>query len=743
VRRRLLAAVLPVAAVAFAWASLERAPEQVVFVAVAGVTLLAAVPRTLRSRTAVAGAVLIGLTLLYAGSTATAMRDVADRGLRDFYAVPLPFDPLAHPEMHALVALATVMFGLTIAVTAGSRPLVAAAMAAGGVAWPATILPAQNTLAMGGLALLAALWPVVVTGARDRRGFVPGIAVLACVVVVATAAAGAGARPSTAALGWESWDLFGNSRAGQAVALIWSSNYGGIDFPAKETTVLRIVAPRRALYWRATTLDSFAGDRWLETLYATARPGAARTLPRDELLPSSASSRRGWVKQEVEVRALVDDHVIAAGQPMEIAADSDRRIFYLSGGVMRAPDGLGQMRHYTVWSYAPRPTPAALVRSPPAYPPALERYLDVGRTIVPPFGAPGRTAAVSALFSNDLYQQLWPYEATWREGRRLTARARSPYEATVAIERWLRSDGGFTYDEHPPAPAGLPPLVDFLERTKRGYCQQFAGTMALMLRYLGIPSRVAVGFTSGTWKDGAWTVTDHDAHAWVEVWFAGQGWLPFDPTPGRGRLSATYTNASDSADAIRALGTGRFLDLGSRATTVPARGVARKEQPGGRSIHWSLIVPFAALVVALVVALAGLALTKSLQRYRRAATSDPRHRASAARGELAAFIRDQGSPVAGTASITELVVELRRLGVGSDAFAAAFARARYGPPSGASGAADDTRRELRRVLSMLRTRLGPGRRIRGFLTVRSLRARARRDPQGASRSGESAVSPRA
>jgi transglutaminase-like putative cysteine protease len=718
VLRRLFAAALPVAAVAFAWASLESAPERLLLVAAAGATLLGAVPAQLRSRAAVAGSVLIGLTLVLAGSTPTVLRAMGSRGLRDFYAVTLPFDALAHPEMHVLVVLAGSLFGLVIAVTAGSRPFVAAAVTAGGVAWPATILPARNTLAMGVLALLAALWPVVVAGVRDRRGLVAGAAVLACVVVVAAVAAGAGARPSTAALDWESWDLFGGTRAGQTVALVWSSNYGGIDFPAKKTTVLRIVAPRRALYWRATTLDSFAGDRWVEALYGTALSGATRTLPRDDLLPAGASSRRDWVKQEVEVRALVDDHVIAVGQPMEIAAGSDRRIRYLSGGVMRAPGGLGQMRRYTVWSYAPRPTPATLVRSPPAYPPALERYLDIGRTTVPPFGAPGRTAAISAVFGNELYEQLWPYEASWREARRLTAKARSPYEATIAIERWLRSSGGFTYDEHPPAPTGLPPLADFLERTKRGYCQQFAGAMALMLRYLGIPARVAVGFTSGTWKDGAWTVTDHDAHAWVEAWFAGHGWLAFDPTPGRGTLSATYTNASDSADAIRALGTGRFFGLGARTRTARARGVAREEQPGGRSVHWSLIVPFSAFVVAL----AALVLTKSLRRYRRYATGDPRGRAAAARAELAAFMRDQGSPVAGTASVAELAVELRSLGVGSDAFAAAFSRARYGPLAGAAAAADDTRKELRRVLAILRTRLGPRRRIRGFLAVRSLRA---------------------
>ena len=417
------------------------------------------------------------------------------------------------------------------------------------------------------------------------------------------------------------------------------------------------------------------------------------------------------------MRALVDAHVIGASQPMEIAAGQERGIRFLSGGVMMAPGGIGDMRRYTVWSYAPAPSPASLVKSPPRYPRSLARYLDVGRTVVPPYGAPGRAAAVSGIFADDLYQQLWAYEPMWREASRLTAKARSPYEATITIERWLRSAGGFGYDEHPPAAVGEPPLVDFLVRSKLGYCQQFAGTMALMLRYLGIPARVAVGFTSGTWNDGTWTVTDHDAHAWVEAWFAGHGWLTFDPTPGRGTLSATYTNASDSADAIRALGTGRFLGAGSFAPTTPRRGVATPEVATSTGVPWRLIVPLA-LVAALLL---GLALLKSGARWRRARTDDPRRRAAAARAELAAFIRDQGSQVPPSASVHQLSLELRARGVGTDAFAAAFARARYGPPASAAVAADETRRELGRILSLLRTRLGPGRRIRGFLTVRSLR----------------------
>ena len=95
-----------------------------------------------------------------------------------------------------------------------------------------------------------------------------------------------------------------------------------------------------------------------------------------------------------------------------------------------------------------------------------------------------------------------------------------------------------------------------MTKTKRGYCQHFAGAMALMLRYLGIPARVAAGFSSGVYDEERkqWTVYDRDAHTWVEVWFNGYGWLPFDPTPGRGTLAGPYTTSSTRFDATGAAG---------------------------------------------------------------------------------------------------------------------------------------------------------------------------------------------
>src|SRR5688500_14343072 len=107
--------------------------------------------------------------------------------------------------------------------------------------------------------------------------------------------------------------------------------------------------------------------------------------------------------------------------------------------------------------------------------------------------------------------------------------------------------------------------------------------MALMLRYLGIPARVAAGFTSGALdsEESTWTVTDRNAHTWVEVWFRGYGWLPFDPTPARGRLAGAYTSASlgfrdrEALEGLRAAST-QIGGEGRRAIEQVSRHLARE-----------------------------------------------------------------------------------------------------------------------------------------------------------------------
>jgi hypothetical protein len=99
----------------------------------------------------------------------------------------------------------------------------------------------------------------------------------------------------------------------------------------------------------------------------------------------------------------------------------------------------------------------------------------------------------------------------------------------------------FTYSQDVPARDDSFTLLDFLTRSRAGFCQQFASAMAVMLRSLEIPARVAVGFTPGTFDPDTQTrhVTTKEAHSWVEVLFPSYGWLAFEPTPGRSNPIAT------------------------------------------------------------------------------------------------------------------------------------------------------------------------------------------------------------
>ncbi|MGJ6961369.1 transglutaminaseTgpA domain-containing protein [Streptosporangium sp. G11] len=123
---------------------------------------------------------------------------------------------------------------------------------------------------------------------------------------------------------------------------------------------------------------------------------------------------------------------------------------------------------------------------------------------------------------------------------RETERGSSPYEQAIQLQEFFTESGGFTYSLATQGHDG-PALTDFLIRNRTGYCEQFAASMAVLARVLGIPSRVAIGYTGGSVTSSGWQVRTHDSHAWPELYFEGTGWLRFEPTPagGAGQGSAT------------------------------------------------------------------------------------------------------------------------------------------------------------------------------------------------------------
>jgi hypothetical protein len=259
--------------------------------------------------------------------------------------------------------------------------------------------------------------------------------------------------------------------------------------------------------------------------------------------------------------------------------------------------------------------------------------------------------------------------------------------------------------------------------------------MALMARMLGIPTRVAAGFVNGHFVDGAWQVTDRDAHTWVEAWFRGYGWLPFDPTPGRGRLAAPYSAASPRFDVSReskllsrvvrdgeVFGATHVIDrtphrgrnLHSQAD-VGVQGLATSG-PGSRGHSLGRFLALLALGAVSLVLLAKVA-----RRKLRYVTRDPRRIAAACAGELADFLADQRLPVRRGATYGELRDAVsEHLAVDARAFTDALDAARFGPPSVAPEAARRAKRELADLKRRLRRQVFLLDRARGAVSLRSL-----------------------
>ena len=565
-------------------------------------------------------------------------------------------------------------------------------------------------------------------------------------VVLALTLSASGAVAKGQFVDWQSWDFYNKPDAPVGVSYVWRADYDGVKFPNKRTRVLQVRGSSRANYWRATTLDSFAEDHWDEDLAAAYPPEDDRlaefSTEELALMPAGAEDAEKWTRADVTVEALRDRHLVGPSVPIAYDTRGLPNVQYASGAVAYVTRMLARGDEYTAWGFAPRPKPSALARSPAVYPALISEagyYRTVERGIQTPlFGDPGRQQWADETFAFD--RSLRAYEPLYDRALRIAGDARNPYAATVALEAWFRTGGGFTYDESPPrTPPGVPPLVFFLEQSKAGYCQHYAGAMALMLRYLGIPSRVAAGFTSGIYdrERRVWNVSDRNAHTWVEVWFRGYGWLPFDPTPGRGNLSGPYSASSFSFDApgARAVLTAAGLAAASadsllrfqlaRGQDTSSSATPRDLRPsgdqggGGGGLSRGAILALALLGLAFALVLGKLVLRRS--RY---LTRDPRRLAGAYRQELVDFLADQRVDVPSSATLDEVrELVVARTGVDARRFVETLSLARFGPVSAAAAAAKRARGELRLVRRRLRRSLTAGERLRGAFSVRSLLAR--------------------
>jgi transglutaminase TgpA-like protein/transglutaminase superfamily protein len=230
---------------------------------------------------------------------------------------------------------------------------------------------------------------------------------------------------------------------------------------------------------------------------------------------------------------------------------------------------------------------------------------------------------------------------------RLTADAATPYDAVLAIQGHFSRENGFVYSLSTTPGTTGDDLADFL-RLKQGYCEQYAGAMAAMVRAAGIPARVALGYTPGRVQPGGGRmVTSDDAHAWVEVYFDDLGWIPFDPTPIDSERAVELPWAPRPADqevlerpqdvpTVPTTPTGPTTPPVDRVDGAPQQGQAAAQE----STSARPVLVGAAVLLGLAALAAVPAGARALQRRRRVSAGSP----AALWDELAATARDLGLP---------------------------------------------------------------------------------------------------
>jgi hypothetical protein len=308
----------------------------------------------------------------------------------------------------------------------------------------------------------------------------------------------------------------------------------------------------------------------------------------------------------------------------------------------------------------------------------------------PAFGS-GGSPAVFTFFGDpitldgDVAMGQSVYPRTWALARRLAASSRTPYEYVRRVLAYLAD--GFAYSETPLRHAV--PLESFLFDERVGYCQQFSGAMALLLRMGGVPARVVGGFSPGSFsaKRHDYVIRDIDAHSWVEVWFPGYGWTTFDPTPPASPARSQLINL-DLPDATAPAG------LGGRAPTRGDRPEPGPQTAGGKGSGGGLGAAGIAALLAAAAALAGLG-TLAVRRVRR--PGGPRWGGGDPDlDELRRALQRTGRPLGGPTTLAALEARFR-FDAGASAYLRTLRARRFG--FAATGPTAEQRRDLRRALA--------------------------------------------
>jgi transglutaminase-like putative cysteine protease len=515
---------------------------------------------------------------------------------------------------------------------------------------------------------------------RIERGTAPMAAGVVAAAVLAGLVFGPGLDRDGALLDYEG--LAQTLSAGASQRYDWDHSYAPLE-PREGREVLRVAARHRA-YWKAANLEQFDGTRWLQGT-------AAQASALDGAVPREHPEWRQVLR--VTFRSLTSSQFVAAGRTVFIDRSPRQPVESGSGVYVTAGRPLKRGNAYRAVVYTPSPTDAQLREAagqgvPPdtdgtgltaiSLPAAARSVGPTTRIVIPAWGEGDPSPAdVAAIESS-------PYAGVYALARKLRAAANTPFAYMRAVERHLRS--GYTYSEDPPRSAV--PLADFLLRGRRGYCQQFSGAMALLLRFGGVPARVAAGFAPGALDRarGEYVVRDMDAHSWVEVFFQGIGWVTRDPTPGD-------APARSQTDDVASTGSGPATPLPDPIARRPERPAqadpgATSAEPGGGG---AAPLPIAAIAFACALAAAMLLAV----RRRRRGPAAPDDDGALALAELRCALRRSGRAPSPPTTLEALAERWR--GTAAEAYVRGLAAARYG--FGAASPTAAQRAALRRELA--------------------------------------------
>ncbi|MDH5615287.1 MAG: DUF3488 and transglutaminase-like domain-containing protein, partial [Acidimicrobiia bacterium] len=425
-------------------------------------------------------------------------------------------------------------------------------------------------LAVAAVALLAvSLDERSLTAGRLRRRFATGhvpmstpffpsvfvsIAVIASVV---GSSAAAGLVPASGFLDWRAQTgLGGGIFSGVSFNLFTSITQTDLVSRSEEPVFIATIEGAAApddLYWKLFTLEEFDGENWF--------PGRLPTrIPRpDEPWEDPEHAFKGEtapVTQTITILALrqnvlptlhsatwINSESVLLNQSFRVRADASIPFD------LRTWDGLT----YEVLSNVPVPDLGVLASQPsqrdrlsPIFQEAADRGVFTAQPKAPTAQGLVRPTDISEYL--DLPREFDPTLAT--KAAELTLNGATAFEKALLLEAWFRDPEEFTYSiDIDPGHSASNMTAWILDEDspnyRTGYCEQFATAMAAMARSISIPSRVVLGFTPGEkTQDGRIIVKGKNAHAWVELWMNGQGWVRFDPTPRGDQINpSTNVNA--------------------------------------------------------------------------------------------------------------------------------------------------------------------------------------------------------